>query len=93
MVNYGGVKPSQDMPLPVIPRLSVTPSEAMRLAEKGIPVSTLNAASFSDGSFTPPSEVPFDRRRSIDVAQLWECQKDIYQRVKTAHLKDSNLYG
>lgn len=93
MVNYGGVKPSQEMPLPVIPRLSVTPAEALKLAEQGIPVSTLNAASFSDGSFNPPIEVPADRRRSIDVAQLWECQKDIHQRVKMAHLKDSNLYG
>lgn len=93
MVNYGGSKPSKDMVLPVIPRLSVTPSEALKLAEQGIPVSTLNAASFSDGSFQPPAEVPYDRRRSIDVAQLWESQKDIHQRVKTAHLNDSNLYG
>lgn len=94
MYCNGGIKPrTSKNDIIVRPDLSVTPAQAMRLAEKGIPVSTQTASSFSDGSLNPSWEVPLDRCRGIDPAVLWEKQQEIRTKIVSAHKRDVDKYG
>lgn len=73
--------------------LSVTPSEMMKLAERGIPVSSQSLSSFYDGESNPSWDLPLEQRRGIDMAALWQEGKDIRQKLKNAHAADIQKYG
>lgn len=73
--------------------LSVTPSEMMKLAERGIPVSSQSLSSFYDGESNPSWDMPLEQRRGIDMAALWQEGKDIRQKLKSAHVADIQKYG
>lgn len=72
--------------------LAVSPAEMMKMAERGIPVSSQNLASFNDGEVNPSWDLPLDQTRGIDVAALWQNSKDIHKKIKSAHVADVAKY-
>ena len=73
--------------------LSITPAQMMKMAEHGIPVSASNEGMFNDGVENPDWNVPIDRCRGVDPAQLRQASKDIRNKVKSAHHTDVANYG
>lgn len=72
--------------------LAVTPSEMMKLAERGIPVSAQSFGVFNDGESNPSWDIPLDRQRGVDAATLWQNEKDIKQKLRQAHAADRQKY-
>lgn len=77
--------------IPVKGGLSVTPSEMYRMASQGIPVSNANLP-FVEGDANPSWNIPAERMRGIDVAELWQLQQDSRAKVVRAHLTDAANY-
>lgn len=73
--------------IPVKGGLSVTPSEMMRMASQGIPISNANLP-FVDGDKNPSWNIPAENVRGIDVAELWTLQQDSKAKIVKAHLSD-----
>lgn len=67
--------------------LAVTPSDVLRMAEKGIPASAQMNASFIDGTPNPGWDVPLEERRGIDIGQMWQFSKDAKQKFRDAHAR------
>lgn len=80
--------------LPVYSNLVVTPSQMLKMAEKGIPISSQNT-SFqpSDGEKNPSFDLPLDRLRGVDPAAMWEHSQVIKQKARSAHIRDRQRYG
>ena len=68
----------------VAPNLAITPSQMMELASHGVPVSLQNAANFNDGQVNPPWDVPAERVRGVDMADLWQLQMSSRSKLKDA---------
>lgn len=81
--------------LPVYGNLVVTPSKMLEMAERGIPISTNNIAfnPSTDGEKNPSWDLPLDRLRGIDPAEMWEQSQIIKQRAKKAHVNDRKKFG
>lgn len=80
--------------IPVQNGLSVTPSQMLKLAEQGVPVTSQNLESqFYDGDTRPSWDVPLDQQRGIDVATIWQRRKDISRRLHEGHQADVRDYG
>lgn len=80
--------------LPVYGNLTVTPSEMLRMTEQGIPISAQNMAyKPTDGESNPSWDLPLDRLRGVDPAQMWETQQNIKERAKRAHVTDRKRFG
>lgn len=77
--------------VPVKGGLSITPSEMYRLASQGVPVTNANLP-FLDGDTNPSWNIPADRVRGIDVAELWQLQQDSKGKIVRAHLQDRANY-
>lgn len=77
--------------IPVKGGLSITPSEMYRMASQGIPVSNANLP-FIEGDENPSWNIPAERMRGIDVAELWQLQQDSRAKVVRAHLTDVANY-
>lgn len=75
------------------PGLAITPADALRLTERGIPVSAVNASEFYDGDPNPSWTVPLERSRGVDPADAWEAQQTSRKRIRKAHLTDVEVYG
>lgn len=73
--------------------LAVTPADAMRMTEKGVPVSVTNAANFYDGVPNPSFDIPLDSQRGIDMATIWENERAIKNKMSVGHAKDVKKYG
>ena len=69
---------------PVKGRLALTPKqmEQARLAGQPIATNTLPEHMFDDGFVGVKLEVPLDRQRGIDVADLWQNQKTLEKKIK-----------
>lgn len=77
-------KPSEN-DIPVNGKLALTPAKMMKMAERGIPISsqTLNNEYF-DGDIKVSWEVPMDRQRGVDVNDMWNHNEDVRKRLKSA---------
>lgn len=65
------------------PGLAVTPSEMLEMAEAGIPINSINAESFyDDGRRSLDVEPPIDRRRGVDIGDLWENDMEIRKKMR-----------
>lgn len=75
--------------------LAYTPSQMMKLTERGIPVSSQNMpeGSFFDGEVNPSWTVPIERDRGVDVADVWQAQQESRFKLKQAHLNDIRAHG
>lgn len=82
--------------IPVYGNLTVTPAEMMKMAEKGIPISSQNKSiqmTPEDGEKTPSWTLPLDRIRGVDPAQMWEESQIIKERARMAHINDRKKFG
>lgn len=83
-----------DDEIPVYGNLVVTPSQMLKMAEKGIPISSQNTAfQPSDGEKNPSFDLPLDRIRGVDPAAMWEKSQIIKQKAKLAHIRDRQRFG
>lgn len=66
--------------------LAMTPSDVLRAAESGTPVSSLMTASnFSDGHFGSDWDIPLEDRRGIDMGHLYQEQMESRSKMRKAH--------
>ena len=80
--------------LPTRPNLSVTPAQMMRMAEQGIPISSQNADKFYDGDVRLDwGSIPAERKRGVDITDLWNLKQGVFAKVATAHKQDVTTYG
>lgn len=65
--------------------LALTPADVSRLTAQGMPVNTQNAQMFYDGDPNPSPYVTSERRRGVDVSDLWEERQNIVKKARAAH--------
>lgn len=65
--------------------LALTPTDVARLTSQGMPVNTENAQMFYDGDNNPSPYVTSERRRGVDVAELWEQHQHIIEKARKMH--------
>lgn len=74
--------------------LSITPARSLQMAASGVPVTGQNVQNFLPvGDTRPDWNVPLERTRGIDPADLWQTSRDIKSKVYNAHRKDVEKYG
>lgn len=74
--------------------LVVTPSDMLRMAQAGRPVSAQNMSFQPEqGEKNPSWDLPLDRLRGVDPATMWEEQQVIRARAKRAHDADRKRFG
>ena len=69
------------------PGLAYSPAKMMELAERGIPVSSQSVGTFFDGVVTPTWEVPLERARGVDIADVWQAQAESRHKLHTAKIE------
>lgn len=77
----------------VEPNMSVSPAEMMRLSESGVAVSAQSNAMFNDGVVNPSWDIPLDRQRGSDPADMWQSMMDIRKKAKDGHARDVAKFG
>lgn len=54
--------------------LAYTPADMARMHSAGMPVNSANLInSFCDGDKNPSFELPIERQRGVDIAEVWEA--------------------
>lgn len=66
--------------------LAMTPADMARLTARGMPVNSQNLQVFQDGEPNPSPYVTSERRRGVDVAELWEEHEKIVKKCKAARV-------
>lgn len=77
--------------------LAYTPSQMMKLTERGIPVSAATVSEelyfegvpMSQGSF----DLPLDMRRGVDVADCWQASESVRKKAKSGLQRDVQKFG
>ena len=65
--------------------LSYSPADMERLTARGMPVNSLNTqATWIDGEANPSFDVTSDRKRFVDVADLWEQHVTLKEKARKA---------
>lgn len=64
------------------PNLAVTPGQMFEMAAHGVPISLQNAANFTDGEVNPSWDVPAEKVRGIDMADLWNLEQSSREKLK-----------
>lgn len=84
---------SSEMVIPVIPNLAITPSKMAELVDSGIPVSSsVLGANYFDGESNPSWDLPADLRRGVDIASVWQAQRDARQNVTSRVVTKSSVH-
>lgn len=71
----------------VIPNQSVTPAQMLDMAKQGIPISSDNAAAI-DGELNPSWDLPLEKQKHIDPADLWQAQQSVRKKIRDAHARE-----
>lgn len=74
----------------VIPNQAVTPAMMLEMAKQGIPISADSAAAIT-GEINPSWDLPTDKLKHVDPAELWQEMQTIRHKVKLAHKRDKEL--
>lgn len=64
--------------------LAMTPADIARMTARGMPVNQQNNGLFQDGEPNPSPYVTSERRRGVDVAELWEEHQQIVKKARAA---------
>lgn len=65
------------------PGLAYTPSDMARMHAAGMPVNSANLInSFCDGDKNPSFVVPIERKRGVDIAEVWEESKNAQAKIE-----------
>lgn len=74
--------------------LAITPARALEMAKNGIPITSANVENFlPQGDTRPGWDIPMERQRGVDPADLWQESKNIKSKYLNAHRKDVEKYG
>ncbi|WGL30921.1 hypothetical protein [Dipodfec virus UOA04_Rod_535] len=74
--------------------LSMSPSDVAKMTARGLGVSSqINQELFYDGDDSPSFYIPLERRRGVDVAEIWEAEQTAKKKLYQAHVKDVSMYG
>lgn len=65
--------------------LAVTPSDVLRMAERGIPASAQMNTQMIDGHTGSDWNVPLEERRGVDIAQMWQESQNVRTKFRKAH--------
>lgn len=84
--------PIEKQVIPVIPNQAVTPTEMLKMAEQGIPISMQNAP-ITEKAPEPSWDIAPENRKNVDAAELWQMQQNVRKKVKEAHKRDRARYG
>ena len=64
--------------------LAYTPADMARMHAAGMPVNSANLInSFCDGDKNPSFDIPFERKRGVDMAEIWETSVNAKKKVDT----------
>lgn len=68
---------------PVKSRLAMTPRQMDQARQAGQPISTstLPDSMFDDGYVGVKLEIPLDRQRGVDVAEIWQKSKTLEKKI------------
>ena len=69
--------------------LAVTPAQMYKMAENGIPISAQTNAAI-EGELRPTWDIPIDKIKHIDPAELWEARQTIGKKYRNAKCKPKN---
>lgn len=62
--------------------LAYTPSDMARMHAAGMPVNSANLInSFCDGDKNPSFELPIERQRGVDIAEVWEASLTAKKKI------------
>lgn len=65
------------------PGLAYTPADMARMHASGMPVNNANLVNqFYDGDNNPSWEIPLERQRGLDPAEIWEQSVKSKQKIK-----------
>ena len=65
------------------PDLAYTPTDMARMHASGMPVNSANLInSFCDGEQNPSFDLSIERKRGMDMAEIWQASKDAQGKVK-----------
>lgn len=68
------------------PGLAYSPKEMAELHAKGMPINSANLVNaFHDGDTNPSFDITIDRRRSVDVAEIWEASLEAKSKESKFH--------
>lgn len=71
---------------PVQGGLSYTPAQMMKLVQNGIPVNAPNAQLVeSQGVPNPSWDIPLERKRGVDIADIWQKEKATRLKIAKAY--------
>lgn len=74
--------PSQKCTIPTQENLAITPARMAEMVDNGIPVSSnVLSGNYDDGVPSPAWDIPIDRKRGVDVAEVWNAQKDARKTI------------
>lgn len=82
-----------DLDAPVKNGLAITPAEMLKMADHGLAISSQSHDLFFDGDNAKDWTLGIERRRGVDMADVWEAQKASRQKIATAHNNDRQMYG
>lgn len=75
---------------PVMGGLAHTPAEMYKLIEQGIPVSAGNTQlNANQGIANPTWDIPLERRRNVDICDIWTRQQTARTNLRNAGKKIS----
>ena len=74
--------------------LAITPSRALQMSQSGVPVTGQNIQNFFPvGDQKTNWDLPLERTRGVDPADLWQKSREIKAKVYNAHKNDVAKYG
>ena len=82
-----------DQDAPVKNGLAITPAEMLKMADQGLAISSQSHDLFFDGDNAKDWTLSIERRRGVDMADVWEAQKAARNKIAVAHNNDRQMYG
>lgn len=70
--------------LPVHGALAYTPAEMFEMWKQGVPISNENMGTPTFESDTTVWNIPIERQRGVDIADVWQTQQTARKRMKQA---------
>lgn len=65
------------------PGLAYTPADMAKLHAQGMPINSANIINqFYDGEPNPSFDIPIERQRGLDPAEIWETSKASAKKIK-----------
>ena len=70
--------------LPVHGNLAYTPAEMFEMWKQGVPISNVNMGTPTFESDQTFWNIPIERQRGVDIADVWQTQQTARKRMKQA---------